>query len=79
MAVSLDDLWVAIHWLDVNEGAEDAPACARVARFLEAEMAKREKRNAGGRVQRAVEKAAGRKVPLRELREMLKRDSLRGT
>jgi hypothetical protein len=42
MAVSRDDLWVAIHWLDVNEGAEDAPACARVARMLEAELARRE-------------------------------------
>jgi len=43
--------------------------------MLEAEMDKREKRAAGGRLQRAVEKAAGRKVPLSELREMMKRTS----
>ncbi len=73
MAVSLDDLWIAAQWLDVNEGAEDAPACARVAEYLRAELDRRERRAAGGRVRRAVEKAAGRKVPLSELREMLRK------
>lgn len=43
MAVSKDDLFVAIQWLDVNEDALDRNALRRVARFLEAELARRER------------------------------------
>lgn len=32
---SADDLYLAAQWLDVYEGAEDAEACKRVARWLE--------------------------------------------
>lgn len=32
---SADDLYLAAQWLDVYDGAEDAAACKRVARWLE--------------------------------------------
>lgn len=32
---SSGDMWLAAQWLDVYEGAEDAEACKRVARWLE--------------------------------------------
>lgn len=31
---SIDDLHIAVQWLEIYEGAEDAEACRRVARWL---------------------------------------------
>lgn len=40
--VSIDDLNVAVDWLDLNEGGgEEGAACRRVAAFLRKEIASR--------------------------------------
>lgn len=65
---SADDLYLAALWLDVYEGAEDAEACKRVARWLEQQSLNAELadmcRKAGVSVKQAraaIKKAEARK------------------